>query len=167
MAARVGEMLEPCSSNRPTKLPQADWTVYYDVQNKAKRCSTKDDFLKLITTAGTCQDRGSLDKIMSANRIEPKDATKVNFRCFRCDVQPIWEVFAILSVPGAFSCLPEKRASVRLTSAPSRLVEYNACAGSCECPGRVGNVALQQEIHRDEAHGDNHGCRHEQQNRGR
>ena len=108
MDARVGEMPEPCSSNRPTKLPQADWTVYYDVQNKAKRCSTKDDFLKLITTAGTCQDRGSLDKIMSANRIEPKDATKVNFRCFRCDVQPIWEVFAILSVPDACFLLARK-----------------------------------------------------------
>jgi hypothetical protein len=97
-------MQELGTSNRPTKLPQAEWTVYYDVQTKTKRCSSKDEFLKQITTAGACQDRGALEKIMAANRIEPKDATKVNFRCFRCHVQPLWEVFALLE--NNRMCLP-------------------------------------------------------------
>jgi translation initiation factor 4E len=125
----------------PGRLPPeasiSDWVVYYDVQSKSKKFTSKEDFLQLLTEAGRCKDSQGLELVLSKTKVDDTDATKVNLRVFRAGVQPIWEDPANITGGSAMWRFSKKQSAAKLLSAVMRFLNSSKSVDSVKINGVV------------------------------
>jgi len=125
----------------PNRLPPetstTNWVVYYDVQSKSKKFTSKEDFLQLLTEAGRCKDSQGLESVISNTKVDDTDATKVNLRVFREGVQPIWEDPANAGGGSAMWRFNKKQSASKLLSAVMRFVNSSRSVDSAKVNGVV------------------------------